>query len=121
TMASSGSTAEASDIGRGTFSGADDPGTTAPPSKRQTWAREYRLPRKGWSPRNHSTVVWCALIKPPPLFGHHRIDHPRPRREPWGFIQSGRRVVSGIGMQKSLIALGQKPRHDLPRQGVGQT
>ena len=38
-IASSGSTAEASDIGRGTLDGADDPGTTAPPSKVQVWAR----------------------------------------------------------------------------------
>ena len=38
-IASSGSTAEASDIGTGTLSGADDAGTTAPPSKVQMCAR----------------------------------------------------------------------------------
>jgi hypothetical protein len=39
TIASSGSTAEASDRGTGTPAGDDDPGTTAPPSKVQLWAR----------------------------------------------------------------------------------
>ena len=38
-IASSGSTPAGSDIGTGTLEGADDPGTTAPPSKLQEWAR----------------------------------------------------------------------------------
>ncbi len=41
TSASSGSTAVGSDSGVGTRAdGADEPRTTAPPSKRQSWARE---------------------------------------------------------------------------------
>ena len=40
TRASSGSTPAGSDIGTGTLDGADDAGTTAPPSKRQSCARE---------------------------------------------------------------------------------
>lgn len=40
TSASSGSTAAGSDIGSGTLDGAEDPRTVAPPSKRQSWARE---------------------------------------------------------------------------------
>ena len=40
TNASSGSTAVGSDCGAGTTCGDDEPGTTAPPSKRQRCARE---------------------------------------------------------------------------------
>ncbi|MNN79796.1 hypothetical protein D3C81_1964700 [compost metagenome] len=61
-MASSGSTPAGSDIGTGTPAGDEEPGTTAPPSKRQTWARLYRLSMKGCSPRVHSTVAPCPLM-----------------------------------------------------------
>ncbi|MNF18036.1 hypothetical protein D3C80_2218990 [compost metagenome] len=48
TKASSGSTAASSDRGGGIMGeGADDPRTTAPPSKRQSWPRPYLLSLKG--------------------------------------------------------------------------
>jgi hypothetical protein len=46
TSASSGSTASSADIGSGTDEGADDAGTSTPPSKRQVWRRLYLPSRK---------------------------------------------------------------------------
>src|SRR5690349_8467213 len=64
TKASSGSTPAASDIGTGTTFGELEAGTTAPPSKRHWWAREYLLSLNFASPRCQATVAVysCLLI-----------------------------------------------------------
>jgi hypothetical protein len=49
TNASSGSTASARDNGSGTTCGELDAGTVTPPSKRQSWPREYLLSVKAAS------------------------------------------------------------------------
>ncbi len=57
TSASSGSTAVGSDSGTRTDDGALEPFTTAPPSKRHSWAREYLLSLNGASGARVQTTV----------------------------------------------------------------